>query len=534
MSLTTIFTSYLLASLLLFKPARHHSLYFFTMQTSTQTLFLCFLLLGLTKSGMGLALPGESIPTGISRRADTDFYTMYGIYDPSPQVDHLGDHGGTPKLAPIPDVFEAMKQAGNTAEGATPSLRGASMTSTALGGAQPTPSRFFNGPGLVVLASSVNNALVSATSTSTPKDVTSVLVPSNRLVILGSVVGGIMFVALGLLLLLDPGFSGRICICSRNKRISKPERKKPEKEGAADTKSWVTLTAFTPKRGSLETIKEASRSADDYRESIIDITAVLSDSPSSAPPSKFSICSSQYPASTRDSQAPSESDSNTSTLKGNDITEATIGPRAQSKSATSGPVRPPRPPTADSPALSDSVYLACSDQPYVTVAHQLFTEVDQEESIDRRPRSILTPDEFLALAEYLKDRDVSSSSAISANLTTTPINSTTTVKRGSSEANHSRTKSEPALGGSPKKTTTGKIPLASRQSCVSTSARRVTFSQNLEAPKTSDGAREVLDVGLVNGSIAQKVLQHRRSRSASGWAYPSHGRKTRKTFRLED
>ena len=39
-----------------------------------------------------------------------------------------------------------------------------------------------------------------------------------------------------------------------------------------------------------------------------------------------------------------------------------------SRSQTS-PVRPPRPPAEDSPqaALSDSVYLACADQPYTIV-----------------------------------------------------------------------------------------------------------------------------------------------------------------------
>ena len=80
------------------------------------------------------------------------------------------------------------------------------------------------------------------------------------------------------------------------------------------------------------------------------------------PISKFSICSSVYPSS--ESTPESELDSDT--------------PKSQTS-----PVRPPRPPTADSPALSVSVYLACADQPYIIVAPQPFTGIDR--SLDDSP-----------------------------------------------------------------------------------------------------------------------------------------------------
>jgi hypothetical protein len=53
------------------------------------------------------------------------------------------------------------------------------------------------------------------------------------------------------------------------------------------------------------------------------------------------------------------------------------------------PVRPPRPPTADSPTLSESVYLACADQPYIVVAPQPFTDIDL--SLDRHSRTRSAP-----------------------------------------------------------------------------------------------------------------------------------------------
>jgi hypothetical protein len=38
----------------------------------------------------------------------------------------------------------------------------------------------------------------------------------------------------------------------------------------------------------------------------------------------------------------------------------------------------------------------------------------------------------------------------------------------------------------------------------------------------------------VQESMVRRVTKHRRSRSASGWAYPSKGRRVRRPFKLEE
>lgn len=137
------------------------------------------------------------------------------------------------------------------------------------------------------------------------------------------------------------------------------------------------------------------------------------------------------------------------------------------------PVRPPRPPTADSPALSDSVYLACADQPYIIVAPQPFTDIDR--SLDNSPAISTGPKIFshdFMYAAY-----------------PTGLNMNSTIPRTQPNPNptpefydtrHSRTYSAPSFIG----------------------------SMNDQIYNRS------------NPTVVQRMLKHRRSRSASGWAYP--------------
>jgi hypothetical protein len=141
------------------------------------------------------------------------------------------------------------------------------------------------------------------------------------------------------------------------------------------------------------------------------------------------------------------------------------------------PVRPPRPPTADSPALSESVYLACADQPYVIVAPQPFVDIDR--SLDNQPTmptgpKILSPHDFLNM--YAAHSNGS--------------NMNTTLPRARPNPNptpefydtrHSRTYSAPSFVG----------------------------SMNEHVNNRSEP------------TVLQRMLKHRRSRSASGWAYPN-------------
>jgi hypothetical protein len=148
------------------------------------------------------------------------------------------------------------------------------------------------------------------------------------------------------------------------------------------------------------------------------------------------------------------------------------------------PSRPPRPPTADSPTLSDSVYLALSKQPYVMVAPQPPTEAGMNNGTERK--RMLTPSEFFALhvPGALANLHISKSDR------TSKASDTRSSATATRESQHARTKSTPLMNGS-------RTAIGSR------------------ADEDSDEDNEALA-----GPIAHKVTKHRRSRSASGWAYP--------------
>ena len=139
------------------------------------------------------------------------------------------------------------------------------------------------------------------------------------------------------------------------------------------------------------------------------------------------------------------------------------------------PVRPPRPPTADSPALSESVYLACADQPYVIVAPQPFIDIDR--SLDNQPTiptgpKILSPHDFLNMyAAHPNGSDMNTT------LPRARPNPNSTLELY--DTRHSRTYSAPSLVGS------------------------MNEHVNRSEP-----------------TVLQR-MKHRRSRSASGWAYPN-------------
>ncbi|KAF8875422.1 hypothetical protein CPB84DRAFT_1796555 [Gymnopilus junonius] len=424
---------------------------------------------------MSLALPTATPVPSAQQDLDTgpNFFTMYGFLD-SPVPAALPSASGRPALAHLSKVFLAMTQTGAAA---LPISTGASelaedvplIESSLLSSAEATlvstPPK--QGPGLVMLTSPVlrpTNSQPSPTSNATMNASSTASVnhsdTSSRVIALGSTVGGIIIVALCLFFLLGPKRNRRfICLL----RSSRSSMRKGKQDKGVSSESFVSRSVIRKMNNEVSADdKKSSMESSNENEKDVGI-----DNPSQSPQpsSKFSVCSTEYlSCSPRESAVSSGSDS--STVKG---TSTTASP----------PARPPRPPTADSPTLSDSVYLACSDKPYVIVAPQPLSEAD----LNSLPHTqkILTPAEFLALhvpeilsslpslASKLDEEDTPSEDPGRRMLHA--------INRSSS---HFRTKSEPALNAEERNSNPSSLDDEDEDSCV-----RKSFS-----------------------------------RSASGWAYP--------------
>ena len=396
-----------------------------------------------------LALTPFQLPDldpNLRERADTRFVTIYGLYDNSlytPSEDTL-----KPKLAPLTEAFMAMTRA----------LATATATGSVVHSATPTllhkeiPSALSTGP--ASHPTTVRSSLAPS-STDTPKETLETLqraakTRSHRLVIFGSVVAGVVCLGLLLFLLLDPRMMRKLCGNKVDDNMHFPSKNFYGRPRPTWDVLPISSSNYVFKDEPTEKLFFANKNPANEKQPI----------------SKFSVCSSVYPPSS-ESTSESELDSET--------------PRSQTS-----PVRPPRPPTADSPALSDSVYLACADQPYIIVAPQPFTDIDR--SLD---------DDSLALPKGPKifSHDCLNMNAIHSN----GLNINSTLSRTQRNPNpvqefydnrHSRTYSAPSFVG----------------------------SMNGQNYNRSDP------------TVVQLTLKHRRSRSASGWAYPD--RPPLKGFRI--
>ncbi|PPQ87643.1 hypothetical protein CVT25_011482 [Psilocybe cyanescens] len=448
---------------------------------------------------MSLALPAITpSPTHLSvvKRVDTDVATRYGIpglFESFGADESVGDSDGSR----LSEVFMAIAQLPDgslvSADLAVPSptpsdplasstvsidSANPSMQSTAIYPVSP-PLR---GPGLVVLSQpfpaigSATPVPTGATNATSSPASNRTVGPTKRVLILGSVIGSILLFTLCLFFVLDPAVTGRVFKPCRSRK--RPvEMVKENKEAISLEDKWVTVAPL--KNPGDETFVEGDRTISQcYRKEEDSLMEI----PAPSPPSKFSICSSEYSESHRVSALSSNS-------------AYASNPARPTVSFLPGPtpIRPPRPPTADSPALSDSVYLACSDQPYVIVAPQAITEADLNSSAPSKPpRRMLTPSEFFALhvPGILSGFGPSTSSSKKQERISTSNNlSSVATKRDSF---HSRTKSAPSLG-------SGKI---SRRGSASVAELQVSIG------------------GACQEGIIQRITKHRRSRSASGWAYP--------------
>jgi hypothetical protein len=437
---------------------------------------------------MGLAIPNPTptsfgAPLALMPRADTDFVTKYDLFDSSTSEQDGVPSDDSPRLKPIQDVFLAMTQGtapnspGQGGQGEIPTPTLAFIEVTPLATSPP-----MGGPGVVILSSSRFPAILEASPTPSPSPATTVsdsatthiISTSTRVLVIASVIGGILSIALCLFLFFDPTLREKLSGIFGCRKRKDPKYAKGI--SSSDDKGSIDQPSSPqPDHTLVEKSPSPSKRENGGDETLLDNVV----SPVT-PPSKFSVYSSEY---RRASILAGES--NQGRIKPTGAVTFASPPKS--------PSRPPRPPTADSPTLSDSVYLALSNQPYVIVAPQPLTEADMNSGTDRK--RMLTPSEFFALhvPGALANLHISKSDRTSKALDRQGS------ATGTRESQHARTKSTPLMNGS----------------------------------RTAIGSRADEDSGEDNealaGPIAHKVTKHRRSRSASGWAYPDRP-KPKKVF----
>ena len=388
----------------------------------------------------------------LRERADTHFVTIYGLYDNSlhtPTVD-----SSKPKLAPITEAFMAMTRALASAT-PTGSGSGSVVHSATLTVLHKTTSSALS-TGIAIRPTTVQSS-VAPSSSDTPTETLETLqraaeAHSHRLVIFGSVVAGVVCLGLLLFLFLDPRMMRKLCGVKVDDNMHFP------------TKNFYGRPKPTWDISPISSSNYAFKDEPTQKPFFLNRNPVIE---KKQPISKFSVCSSVYPSS---SESTSESGHGADT------------PRSQTS-----PVRPPRPPTADSPTLSESVYLACADQPYIIVAPQPFTEIDR--SLNNSPALPTGPKIFSHDLYAAHPNGLNINSTLNSMLPHTQPNPNPTPEFHDNR--HSRTYSAPSFVG----------------------------SMNDQIYSRSEG------------TVVQRMLKHRRSRSASGWAYPDRP-PSKKGFRI--
>jgi hypothetical protein len=262
-------------------------------------------------------------------------------------------------------------------------------------------------------------------------DVNATVAPPKHLTVLGFIIGGILLFTLCVFVLMSSMITRLLHALGSSGRQGKREN---HPKGCEGTREGITRFVFlgghhfsfdSRKASFYQKWSTVENPRDPIRDTVIDVVAALSSSESNEyPTSKFSMCSSEYPPS---STYTSDLASNSSTVKA----IPAISRQLTDAGNAAKPIRPPRPPTTESPALSDSVYLAFSDQPYVIVAPQPLTDNDLLPGSFRpkSPRKLLTSTEFVSLHLRITDGRLPPG-----------------MNRSSLDSHHSRTKSAPAMG----------------------------------------------------------------------------------------
>ncbi|KAF8174057.1 hypothetical protein BJ912DRAFT_991006 [Pholiota molesta] len=429
-------------------------------------------------TGIALAIPA----------ADSDTVSTDAMFDSSPTTGIDAESG-------LPPIKEAAASASlsdsNSLNGQpTPSLSPESLS----GQPEASITATAQGPGIVLLSSTVlpgfsatsQNPEPTSTNTNSVKNNGSVN-SSHRVLILGSVVGGILCVMLCIFFVLDPSVSARFLayFSLRKFRSSKKDR--------GISHMAEPSSSFMVNRGSPERTFAGMN------------TSRLSPSPEkgekgdrSISSIQFSICSSDYlSASTRDSAITS-------------ITTASDDMMSHNSASGSPRVRP-------RPMLSDSVYLACSNQPYVIVEPPALRSADfTAAAADPPPKKMLTPNEFFALHVP---------GIISSLVGNHASNNTSGSGGGNGSGKRERDRATMAVPHQP----SGVARTGSQHSRTKSAPLLSSLRSAMTRAAGPRRCRGSAGRGGEGGDIAERVTKHRRSRSASGWAYPERLR-PRMTF----
>lgn len=290
----------------------------------------------------------------------------------------LGRRDGLP---PISQVVMALRM--QTVVSDSPSTRTvlSSVVSSSTGASSPKMTPPYTGPGIVVLPESSFDVQSTTTTTSSlPSTTATRAIPSQthmsptmrHLAVVGSAFGIILFLVLCCFFVMDPRV-WKVCSMTRKARRLRSKRPLPQ---------WMRIT---PGSGMKEKTKEKTG------------LPVLSPYPyccSDGPKSKFSMTTASDYSYCDDSL--------------DDTTTVTASPKMATKTTTTAaafrydglavvtpplpiyvatmdrvgrpiipPVRPPRPPTADSPAMIESMYYADVDDPgFYRHPHPIVLESD--------------------------------------------------------------------------------------------------------------------------------------------------------------
>ena len=285
-------------------------------------------------------------------------------------------------LPPISQVVMALHMQTDVSDSPSTRTVASSVVSSSTGVLSPKMTPPYTGPGIVVLPESSFDVQSTMTSSSIPSTIASMrAVPSQthmsptmrHLAVAGSAFGVILFLVLCCFFVMDPRV-WKICLTTRKVRLLRPKRPLPQ---------WMRITPSSDMKEKKEKKKKKKRAG----------LPVLSPYPycfSDGPKSKFSMTTaSDY------SYCDSFDDTTTSPKIAEKTTTAApafrydghadVTPPLPIYVATMDrvgrpiipPVRPPRPPTTDSPAMIESMYYADVDDPgFYRHPHPIVLEPD--------------------------------------------------------------------------------------------------------------------------------------------------------------
>lgn len=313
-----------------------------------------------------LSWDSENTPMGLARRLDR--------------------RDGLPPISQVVMALHMQTVVSDSPSTRTVTSSGSSVVSSSTGVLSPKMTPPYTGPGIVVLPESSLNAQSTATSSSIPSTITSMrAVPSQthmsptmrHLAVVGSAFGIILFLVLCCFFVMDPRV-WKVCLMTRKVRLLRPKRPLPQ---------WMRITPSSDIKEKKE--KKKKRAG----------LPVLSPYPycfSDGPKSKFSMTTASdysycdsFDDTTTVTASPKMAEKTTTTTTTAAAFRydghADVTPPLPIYVATMDrvgrpiipPVRPPRPPTADSPAMIESMYYADVDDPgFYRHPHPIVLEPD--------------------------------------------------------------------------------------------------------------------------------------------------------------